>query len=367
MKKQKKTRILIIFIAGIGDVILFIPVLNGLMKHYKDCEISVIVPPELVSCVKKIPCFTDVVISETSGENGLLKRLMQLAGLCIFVLKKNFDIVITPLAVNCATASLISRLSRAKTKIGYTGSNEGRTPFTESIKIMPFEHDMIQNLKVLERLHINPPDKKMAFYLSESDREDAAVFLKDNGISAKDTLVAFHPVTYDRKGYNRNWPADKYAGLGRRICREYGAKIIILGSAGERKAAEEIKAVIGERAIVQSGKTSIHAAAATLERCKLLVCNDSSIMHIGAAIGVPMVAIWGPTDPRRRGHSGRDQIVIRKELPCSPCRESLKNCETRECLTQIPVEEVFESCRGILSGKREKQIKRDADFSDARR
>ena len=291
MKKPENTKILIIFIAGIGDLILFTPVLNSLQQHYENCEISVIVPPELASCAGKIPFFTDIVISETSSEYGLLKRVMQLAGLCIFVLKKKFDIVITPLAVNCATASLISRLSRAETKIGYTSGNERRTAFEESIDIMPFEHDMIQNMKVLERLHITPSDKKMEFYISDSDREDAGVFLKDNGISAKDTLVAFHPVTYDRKGYNRNWPADRYAGLGRRICREYGVKIIILGSTGERKAAEEIKAVIGDRAIIQSGRTSIHTAAAILERCKLLVCNDSSIMHIGAAIGVPMVAI----------------------------------------------------------------------------
>ena len=353
MKKQKNTKILIIFIAGIGDVILFTPVLNGLVRHYESCEISVIVPPELSSFAGKMPCFTDVAISETSSEHGLLRRVMQLAGLSIFVLRRKFDIVITPLAVNCMTASLISRLSRAETKIGYRAGNESCRAFTESIEIMPFEHDMIQNLKVLEKLHINPSGKNMEFYIPDSDREDAEVFLKDNGISDKDTLVAFHPVTYDRMGYNRNWPAERYAGLGRRICREYGAKIIILGSAGERKAAEEIKAAIGERAIVQSGRTSIHAAAAMLERCRLLVCNDSSIMHIGAAMGVPMVAVWGPTDPRRRGHSGKDQIVIRKELPCSPCRESLKNCDTKECLTQIPVEEVFKSCREILSKKTE--------------
>ncbi len=353
MRKARNihNKILIIFIAGIGDLILFTPVLKGLLRHDENCEISIIVPPELVQYAGRTPYFADVVVSETSNEFNPAKRVTQLIKLCIYVIRKKFDIVITPLAVKCTTAALLSRLSRAERKIGYTSNNDKRSIFTECINIMPFEHDLLQNLKALTRLHINSSDKKMEFHVSESDRRDAQTFLKDNGIANGDAIVALHPVTYDRKGYNRNWPAERFAQLGYRISREYGMKVIIMGSSGERKVVEGIKAFIGKDAIVQAGKTSIHVAAAILERCKLLICNDSSIMHIAATIGTPMVAIWGLTDPRRRGYSGNNQIVMKKELSCSPCREKtdLQNCETRECLLQISVEEVFDSCRNILS------------------
>ena len=126
-----------------------------------------------------------------------------------------------------------------------------------------------------------------------------------------------------------------------------------MGSSEQRDVVEDIKAFIGEDVIIQAGETSIHAAGAILERCKLLVCNDSALMHIGAALGIPMVAIWGPTKHVCRGYTGENQIIARKPFPCSPCQHEamifMKECDSRECLTQLTVEEVFESCRKLLT------------------
>ncbi len=354
------TRILIIFIAGIGDVILFTPVLKALMRYYENCEISIVVPPDLYSCVRRMPYFSDVIVCETSNEHSFSKRALQLAILSFYVLRKKFDIVIAPLSVKCTTASLLARLSRAGKKIGYIEEFESCSPFfpfTEPIKKLPFEHDLLQNMKVLDRLHISSSDMKTEFNLSEGDRSEANAFLKDYGVSDSDILVAFHPATRNRKGYvKRNWPVEKYACLGQRISLEFGAKIILLGSSEQRKIAEDIKAFIGEDVIIQAGETSIHGAGAILERCKLLVCNDSALMHIAGALEIPMVAIWGPTKYVRRGYTGENQIIARKPFPCSPCQHEamifMKECDSRECLMQLTVEEVFESCRKLLASEK---------------
>ncbi len=351
--KIARNKILIIFIARIGDLILFTPVLKGLLRHYGNCEISIIVPPDLAHCVKKMPYFNEIVVCRTSNKYNLLTRILQLVRLCVSVVTKKFDIVITPLAVTCTTALVLSRVSRAKIKIGYTRNEDKNHIFTESIKLMPFEHDVVQNLKVLSKLNINSFDEKMEFYISENDRSAAQIFLKNNGMSENDTLVALHPVSQKEI---KNWPAERFAQLGYKVSRQYGTKIIIFGSSEEKKVAEDIKAVIGEKAIIQAGKTSIQVAAAILERCKLLVCNDSSIMHIGAAIGIPMVAIWGPSNHIRRGYSNNNQTIIRENLPCSPCPDGIyaHKCDTRECLLQIPVDKVFDGCKKILFRKMEK-------------
>lgn len=351
--KIAHNKILIIFIARIGDLILFTPVLKGLLRHYKNCEISIIVPPDLSHCVKEMPYFNEIVACKTSSKYNLLTRILQLSRLCVSVVTSKFDIVITPLAVTCTTASVLSRVSRAKIKIGYARNKDKNYIFTECIKLMPFEHDVVQNLKVLVRLNINSSDEKMEFYISESDRSDAQIFLKNSGMSKNDTLVALHPFSQEEI---KNWPVEKFAQLGYKVSRQYGTKIIIFGSSEEKKVAEDIKAVIGEKAIIQAGKTSIQVAAAILERCKLLVCNDSSIMHISAAIGVPMVAIWGPSNHIRRGYSSNNQIIVREHLPCSPCPGgiSVHKCNTRECLLQISVDKVYDSCKKILSKRMEK-------------
>ena len=370
MENLKKTKILIIFIAGIGDLILFTPVLKGLLRHYENCEISIIVPPDLASCARKMQYFSEVIVSETSDDYNFFARTIQLLRLCFHVFRRSFDICITPLPVKCNTASLLSWLSRAGINIGYACDDYdlNRRIFTETIEIMPLEHDLLQNMKVLERLNIRSFDKKMEFYLSEEDRKDADTFLKNNGVSGEDILVAFHPTTKNRKGYNkRDWPSERFARLGSEIVRRYGAKIIIMGSREDRKIASEMKSFIGDNAIVQAGEISMHAAAAILERSALLVCNDSSLMHIGATMEVPMVSIWGPTKHVRRGYSGHNQIIIRKELSCSPCQREGKivmpECDTRKCLKQIPVEKVFESCSEILSIKRGAQVKQDKKLS----
>ncbi len=348
--KANRNKVLIIFLAGIGDLILFTPVLKGLLRHYKNCDISVIVPPELVQCARNMPYFAEVAACETSSEYNQLRRILELVRLCVYVVKKKYDMVITPLAVDCITASILTYLGRSNKKIGYT-SDKRRRIFTECIKITPVEHDVVQNLKVLSILDIGCFDKKTEFYISKKDVEDADMFLKEHGIDEKNTLIAIHPLTNVKK---RNWPAERFARLGCKISRAYGANIIIFGDSKQRKDAEKIGRVIGEKAVVQAGETSIQAAAAILKRCKLLICNDSSMMHIAAAIGTPMVAVWGPSNHMRRAYFEDDQIVVRKNLPCSPCPGGMRlhKCDTKDCLLQVSIGDVFSSCEKILSRKK---------------
>ena len=108
---------------------------------------------------------------------------------------------------------------------------------------------------------------------------------------------------------------------------------------------EDLAQGLGSRVSIAAGKTTIKQAAALIERCNLLVCNDSGLMHMAVAVGTPAVAIYGPTDIRRTRPVGQSHTVIRHALPCSPCfrlegDEAVRACPHHDCLMTIAPDEV---------------------------
>jgi len=145
-------------------------------------------------------------------------------------------------------------------------------------------------------------------------------------------------------GSAKEWFPERFGELGRRIWGELGGRLLILGSAGDRPAALPILRMVGPKAADLTGKTTLGQAMAIIARCRVLVTNDSGLMHVAAALGVPLVAIFGSTDPSRTGPRGANSRVIYKRLSCAPCLKT--QCpRNRECMEAITVEEVFEEVK----------------------
>ena len=117
---------------------------------------------------------------------------------------------------------------------------------------------------------------------------------------------------------------------------------------------EELGQGLGPRVRVAAGKTTIKQVAALIERCDMLVSNDSGLMHVAVAVGTPVVAIYGPTDINRTAPLGPQNAVIRHELPCSPCFKlesdaQVHACPHHDCLMTITPDEVYQIInRGAL-------------------
>ena len=183
-------------------------------------------------------------------------------------------------------------------------------------------------------------------HLTDEDRAFARRFLEDGAGSMARTIIGFQPGTSPAMRW-KQWPIDRYREVIERVMADRpDSQIVLFGSASEEAMIREVAAGLRGRISLAAGKTSVKQVAALIEQCDLLVCNDSGLMHAAVAVGTPVAAIYGPTDFRRTAPLGDRHIVIRHELPCSPCfrlegDDQVHACPHHDCLMTITPEEVL--------------------------
>ena len=146
------------------------------------------------------------------------------------------------------------------------------------------------------------------------------------------------------------WPADKYASLAKTICNETDSLIVIFGTDADRRAASQILDAVNNqlRVIDLTGKTTLGQALSMISQCNVFVTNDSGLMHVSAALGVPTVAIFGSTDHVATGPYSDKASIVRTELDCSPCLETHCPKKHFRCMENIHVDDVAEVVRAHL-------------------
>ena len=135
----------------------------------------------------------------------------------------------------------------------------------------------------------------------------------------------------------------RYGAVMRRISEETGAAVMVLWGPGEEEEARQLREMGGDRAVLAC-PTTVSQLLSLLKRTDLYIGGDTGVMHLAALAGVPVVAIFGPTDHLVNGPFGDGHTIVRKALPCSPCRD--KSCKSLECLREISVDDV---CRAITA------------------
>lgn len=152
----------------------------------------------------------------------------------------------------------------------------------------------------------------------------------------------------------KQWDLDRFASVGQRLAREIGATIVLTGSDVDRPMVDAVKRMLGREVSVKDlcGVLDLPALAAVLERLDLLITGDTGPMHLAAAVGTPVVAVFGPSDPAR--YAPVASAVVRVDLPCSPCnriRLPPARCvgHTPDCLTGVSVDAVYDAALALLS------------------
>jgi len=179
------------------------------------------------------------------------------------------------------------------------------------------------------------------------ERETMATRLASLGIGRGAPIVVINPgATY---GSAKRWYPDRFAAVADALSAEWGARIVVVGSTAETPLAGEIEAAMRNPPVNLAGKTTVRELMALLSLSSFLVTNDSGPMHIGAALGVPLVAIFGPTDWRRTSPWSERAKVVRVEIDCSPCR--LRVCDRgHECMLGVTPGMVVDAARQLLPG-----------------
>ena len=329
---------------GIGNMVMFTPALKALRKAYPDAEITGLF----------IRNGSSEVLSDSEYQNREL--FMEKNEGIISVVKKlrpyHFDISLTNNVLNGGRNTIINFLAGCETRVAHLTANNKKFAFLISKKVLvkPKNHDIENNLNLVRALGIKAVRTRVYFHLTKEAKAIAKEYFKNLG----KTVVGFHPSCNPNMSWKR-WEPKKFAALADALITENDADIIIFGGPGEKKMNEEIKALTrnNDRVRVETDNT-LKQSAALIQKCSLMVSNDSGLMHVADGVDTPIVAIFGATPEYRNGPTASKHIIVKKDLPCRPCRtHSIQKFECvnknyLECLKSISVDEVKNAAQELL-------------------
>lgn len=340
-------KILVVSPNWIGDAVLATPAMSLLRRYYRNAEIWLIGPSHVTDLFQE-SSYVNRLLSYSYNHSSL-KSLLATASI---LRKEGFDLSL--LLPNSLRSALLVYLAGIPLRAGYI--RDGRrfllsVPVKlprESKKVHMKEYylDIVKQLIYYLDRDYSPIDhcENGYLFLSEQELNLAREILYRNDISADEFIVGINPgAAY---GPAKRWDPNRFGELARILHHEYNSKIIIFGGKSDMETGEKISRAGGVPLLNMAGKTTIRELMALISQCKLFITNDSGPMHIAAALGVPVVAIFGSTDPKRTSPIGERHVIIKKEVACSPC--FLRRCPHKmECMDSIGVEDIIEGVKRI--------------------
>lgn len=314
-------KILVIALSGIGDALMFTPALRLLRKSLPEAEIDALVMYRGAQEIYSSNPNLNKVIHFNFLEEGAFKSLKFLLHL-----RKKYDASINVYPSNRKEYNLISFLIGAKKRGGvvYLRKNKSNLGFLNNVRVLENDdvHNVQANIKLCEALigkkfNEEPP---LEFSIPENENIFANKYLSDAGVSANDLVIGFHPGCATLKNHiKRRWEPEKFAELGKKLIKDQNARILIFGGPEEKELKEKIFTLIDSDKVNVVNADSLTKSASVMKRCNVFVTNDSSQMHIAAALGLRVVAIIGPTNQKYIYPWKTDHQIVSLNLDCSPC------------------------------------------------
>ena len=319
-------RILIIKPSSLGDVVHALPTVNRIRHRFPDARISWLVNDSLASLLRNCPIIDELIPFERRRFGSPL-QLPNFAGFLATLRNKRFDLVVD--LQGLFRSGLMAWATRAPRRVGLSNAREGARFFYNEIVETPHAHAIDRYLLVAKYLGCDTGP--IEFPLGIDYLVGAA--------SPPRSLIAVNP---SARWKTKLWGDDKFAELVRRLPHE---RMVLTGSVAEHEQIEKIAQ--GCRNL--AGQTDLFELAELYRRCAVVITNDSGPMHVAAAVGTPVIAIFGPTDPALTGPYGNQHIVLRAGIPCSPCLKSrCKHTPRMECMTLVTVEQVLEAAKKFI-------------------
>ncbi|MBN1475016.1 MAG: glycosyltransferase family 9 protein [Syntrophaceae bacterium] len=341
--------ILIVKLSAIGDVIHTLPSLAALRRLYPQAHITWVVEEAAADLILNHPQLDEVLVSRRKAwirdiKSGQFRKAWREIVQFIKDLRKRpYDLVID--FHGLLKSSIIVFLSGGKRKLGYDSLQELSGLFlAEKIPEDMNKHAVDRYLDF--PLYLGAKKERAEFILPHSvDVENKVkLLLKSCGLE-ENNYIAINPIAYWE---TKLWDNEKFAILADLIQGKLKKKVVFTGS--ERKSIEEITSKMKSGGINLGGRTSLMELAYIFKQAIMLITTDSGPMHLACAVGTPVIALFGPTDPKRTGPYGEGHVVIRDNLSCSPC--FLKKCKTTNCMKNITPKQVYAV---VVSKIKEKQ------------
>ncbi len=331
----------------IGDAVMSLPALQALRRRYPHAEISVLARPWVAGLYAREPIADRVIpYNVQPGVRGLAGDWRVARELR----RQRFDAAI--LFQNAFRAALIVWLAGIPRRIGYNQDGRGflltgAIPAPRPGEVE--EHESYYYLEMLRRagiLEAVPEVRAIQFDGAASARQAGRGLLAEAGLG--DKVIGLSPGA--AFGSAKRWFPGRFAEAAARVAGERGAAVALFGSAGERPLCDEVEAGLaaaGIRTRNFAGRTSLREFIDMTAACRLFISNDSGAMHVAAAVGVPVVAVFGPTDHVATSPKGPAFRIVREPVDCAPCM--LRECPIdHRCMKRVGAERVAEAALELL-------------------
>ncbi len=351
-------RVLLVKPSSLGDVIHALPVAVALADAFPSVEIDWVVSRPYVELLKAHPKVHRVFLFDRQrwGGWGFWGRRREWKSLVAGLRGAGYDVAID--LQGLARSALLTRASRAPVRVGLTTAREfSRLAYTVTVRPRdPEVHAVDRYLQVLRALGVAPPtEPRFELAAPEQARQRVEAALAQELVA--EPIVCVAPGT---RWETKRWPPERFAEVAERLAAEDDVRVIVVGAEDDADLARVIGERVGERALDWTGRTSLVELAALFERSALLLTNDSGPMHLAAAVGTPLVAVFGPTNPARTGPYSDRAAVVTSAAHCAPCYR--RQCDRLVCLHEVRVEDVLRHAHSLLSGK---PLEREAEQVEA--
>lgn len=327
----------------VGDAVMSIPALEAIRGRWPRADVVILARPWVAELYRGQGYADRVLVLDHAGRHrglwGRRRLASELRG-------ERFDVAM--LLQNAFEAAWIAARARIPVRIGYNRDGRGFL-LTRAVDVpRPGElpaHEAYYYLELLRRagwIERLSAVEHIVLRVDPAQRARAEETLCRAGARGRALRVAVAPgAAY---GTAKCWPASRYATLADRLIADFGADVILFGTAGERAEAEKISAAMRRRPVTLVGETPIGDLPGLLAACHLFIGNDSGAMHVAAAVGLPVVAIFGPTNPAGTAPATPRLRLVQQQVSCSPC--FLRRCPVdHRCMTRIAVDLVYEAAR----------------------
>jgi heptosyltransferase I len=334
------SHILLIKPSSLGDIVHTLPVVSALKAQWPESHITWLVKRQWAELVERVEGVDRIwPVDQTVGSwirQGLALRA------------ERFDLVID--LQGLFRSGMLARLSGSPMRIGFANGREGSPWFyTHRVPVLnPDIHAVDRYLLVAAALGIVVPRRpRFAFRVLDEDHAAVRELFERHDFSIDRPWVAMN---VGARWSTKRWPLASFAAVADQLYEVRGEPVVIMGSADDRQYAERLRALMKHPCVDVSGEVPLRRLPALLSKAAVMVTNDSGPMHIAAAVGIPVVALFGPTSAARTGPYGMSHHVLTGQVSCSPCFSRVcRHDPELACLERITPAHVADVVHSLLT------------------
>ena len=339
------SRILIVKLTSVGDVLHAFPAVTAIRRRFPEAHLAWLVDYRAADVVAMSPDVDEIIALGAPREGGAFGRptFAEHLGALREVRAHRFDVVVDMQGL--LKSGAFTYLSGAGVRIGFGDARIGNR-WATNVKLsslQPRLHATEAYCAFATVLGAEPRRHEFRMCVPDADARASEQLLAQEGVAADAAMAAIVPGS---AWPSKRWPPEHFAELSACLGTQHGMRVIVLGYRDDAEAADLIVDRCSQDAASLAGKTTLGQAIAVAARCKLVVGGDTGLVQVAAAMGVPTVAIYGPTDPSLTGPVGPRVRTVQHTVGCWPCRE--RRCEHWECMRELRPETVCEAAAELL-------------------